>query len=273
MRPLDDIDIYLPLDGANLFCYMHGAVLPYTVLTDGLLWNPLLSPRWADGGWVSQSKIVSGFASVLQRRFPQTKVSPSGQAVAVRMTLGATSTSDGLAYDIVPCFSLSPQQKTERPFYLIPDGKDGWIRTNPRIDAGIGDFLQRNHNKYFRKVVKLLKYWNAEQLSGKLNSYFVELTIAKAFLEKAVKPEPITKLSYGVALGFWSVQQAVLKGAQNSWVEGAPLVEPGVLLVGHQILLRSATDLACAAWEDEQASRMASAAMKWKRVFGDKFPD
>jgi hypothetical protein len=34
--PLDDIDIYLPLDGANLFYYMHGTVLPYTVASDGL---------------------------------------------------------------------------------------------------------------------------------------------------------------------------------------------------------------------------------------------
>src|ERR1700694_3530556 len=29
--PLDDIDIYFPLDGSNLFYYMHGAVLPCTV--------------------------------------------------------------------------------------------------------------------------------------------------------------------------------------------------------------------------------------------------
>lgn len=27
-RPLDDIDIYLPLDGANLFYYEHGVICP-----------------------------------------------------------------------------------------------------------------------------------------------------------------------------------------------------------------------------------------------------
>jgi hypothetical protein len=39
-RPLDDIDIYLPLDGANLFYFEHGARLPYTVLSDGSRVDP-----------------------------------------------------------------------------------------------------------------------------------------------------------------------------------------------------------------------------------------
>jgi hypothetical protein len=42
-RPLDDIDIYLPLDGANLSYFEHGMVTPYTVLSDGLTRNPLLA--------------------------------------------------------------------------------------------------------------------------------------------------------------------------------------------------------------------------------------
>ncbi len=106
VRPLDDIDIYFPLDGANLFYYVQGAVLPYTVASDGLTWNPLLTARWANGNWVSSSKLVEGFAAVLKRRFPQTKVKTSGQAVTVQMTLGASTASDGLGYDVVPCFSL-----------------------------------------------------------------------------------------------------------------------------------------------------------------------
>jgi hypothetical protein len=58
--PLDDIDIYLRLDGANLFYYMQGAILPYNVLTDGLQRNPLLTERWANGPWVSSSKLAKG---------------------------------------------------------------------------------------------------------------------------------------------------------------------------------------------------------------------
>ncbi len=271
--PLDDIDIYFPLDGGNLFYYMNGAVLPYSVATDGLAWNPLLTPRWANGSWVSSSKLIDGFASVLKRRFSQTKVKPSGQAVTVQMTHGASSASDGLGYDIVPCFSLSPNQQGECRFYLMPDGRGGWIRTNPRYDGVVADMLQEDHNKLFRKTVKLLKYWNAEQLNGKLNSYFIELTIARAFWDKGCKRESISTLPYGVALAFWAVQQAVTRGVQDPWLSDAPPVYPGDVLAGGLVVVKSATDLACAAWEDEKASRMASAAAKWRRVFGDRFQD
>jgi hypothetical protein len=271
--PLDDIDIYFPLDGANLFYYLHGAVQPYTVASDGLAWNPLLTPRWANGSWVSSSKLIDGFATVLKRRFPQTKVKPNDQAVSVQMTQGASAASDGLGYDIVPCFSLSPNQQGEGRFYLMPDGRGSWIRTNPRYDGAVADLLQKDHNKLFRKAVKLVKYWNAEQLNGKLNSYFIELSVARAFWDKGCKRESISTLSYGVALAFWAVQQAVTRGVQDPWLSNAPPVYPGDVLAGRVTVLKSATDLACAAWEDEKASKMASAAAKWRRVFGDKFPD
>ena len=124
-----------------------------------------------------------------------------------------------------------------------------------------------------RKVVKLLKYWNAEQLNGKLGSYFIELAIARAFWDQGCKGKPVSTLSYGVAFALWAVQQAVTRGVQDPWVSNAPSVYPGDLLSGQVIMLRSATDLACAAWEDERASRTASAAAKWKRVFGETFPD
>lgn len=201
-RPLDDIDIYLPLDGAGLSYFLHGTAQPYTVLTDGLPWNPLLTPRWANGQYVSSTKLLDEFAAVLKRRFPQTKIKPGGQAVGIQMTHGQTSTKEGLGYDVVPCFSLRPTQQDDRPFYLMPDGQGGWMRTNPRLDAAIADLLQEDHCKLFRKVVKLLKYWNSEQLGGAMNSYFVELSIARVFMERAAKPESISPLSYGVALAF-----------------------------------------------------------------------
>jgi len=271
--PLDDIDIYFPLDGANLFYYTHGAVLPYTVASDGLSWNPLLMPRWANGSWVSSSKLIDGFATVLKRRFPQTKIKPNGHAVTVQMTQGANAASKGLGYDIVPCFSLSPNQQGEIGFYLMPDGHGGWIRTNPKHDGDVADLLQRDHNGLFRKAVKLLKYWNAEQLDGKLNSYFIELAIARAFWDKSCRSESINTLSYGVALALWAVQQAVTRGVQDPWLSNAPPVYPGELSATRVIVVKSATDLACAAWEDEKASKTASAAAKWKRVFGARFSD
>jgi hypothetical protein len=275
-KPLDDIDIYLPLDGAALFYMMNDGIirLPYTVVADKpALSNPVLGPRFTVGRFVSSSKVIDEFAAVLKRRFPQTRVKANGQAITLRMTHGESQNQDGLGYDVVPCFSLVPHRQDEREFYLMPDGRGGWMRTNPKADARVADVLQENHNKLFRKIVKLVKYWNAEHLSSNLNSYFIELSIAKVFWDKAVKSEPVMTLSYGVALALWAVQQAATQGAQQSWVVNAPAVEPGTLLAGQRIMLKSCTDSACSAWEDEKGGRSASAAAKWKRVFGDGFPD
>jgi hypothetical protein len=211
------------LDGANLFYFEHGARLPYTVLSDGLAWTPLLTSRWANGSYVSSLKLIEGFAGVIKRRFPQTEVKLGGQAVSIRMTQGETSSSDGLGYDVVPCFSLTPHQGSHR-FCLMPNGRDGWMRTNPRYDAAVADLLQKDHDKNFRKAVKLLKYWNTEHLNGSLDSYFIELGIARVFLDKGVKSESVAVLSYGVALAFWAVQQAVLRGMPDPWIDGAPPV-------------------------------------------------
>ena len=106
-----------------------------------------------------------------------------------------------------------------------------------------------------------------------IGSYFIELSIARVFWEKAVKSESITSLSYGVALAFWAVRHAVTKGDLSVVGRECAVGLAGDPLAGQHILLTSDTDLACAAWEDEKAGRNASAAAKWKRVFGDKFPD
>jgi hypothetical protein len=274
IRPLDDIDIYVPLDGANLhYRSANGTLLPFTVLSDCAGWNPVLTPRWADGQLVSSLKLINEFTAVLKRRFSQTKVKDGGQAVSIRMTHGETSDSDGLGYDVVPCFSLRPERQGDHSFYLIPDGRNGWTQTNPRIDAMVAGALQRDHAQTFRKAVKIVKYWTVEYLTGKINSYFIELSSAKIFRERSLKSESVATLPYAVALAFWAVQQSVARGVEQSWLPGAPLVYPGAVASGDIALLKAATDQACFAWEDEKAGRMASAARKWKLVYGDEFPD
>ncbi|MDQ3231929.1 MAG: hypothetical protein M3Q07_08930 [Pseudobdellovibrionaceae bacterium] len=104
--PLDDIDIYLPLNGVGIYYYERGLVQPFNVLSHGSSTNPLLTYRWADGLFISSSKVISGFNSVLKRHYSNTDVKPNGEAVSIRMSHHATTDEDGLGYDIVPCFRL-----------------------------------------------------------------------------------------------------------------------------------------------------------------------
>lgn len=276
--PLDDIDVYLPLDGFDLIYAVHGQQMPHTVVSDGVLTsNPLLNPRWMNGEFISSKKIVDGFAGVLMRHYPKkTKVRPSGQAVSVEMVQGKTilTAHMGLGFDVVPCFSMRPHNQNEWPFYMIPDGADGWIRTNPKIDAEISDDLQSKNDKTYRKVVKLIKYWNENKLKQALKSYYIELVVMRAYLARNNAGEFIRSVSYGLAIGFSALNQAVFSGNQQSWIPGAPSVSPGDMpIIGlKSLFLKNVAEKSNEAWSAELAGRKTDAIHAWGQIFGPAFP-
>lgn len=268
--PLDDIDVYLPLDGWNLVYLSLGRRLPYVVRSDcPRFFNPLLLPRWMDGNFVSSAKMVSEFARALRRHYPAgTKVSPNGTCVTVRMTHGETQDADGLGYDVVPCFSLKPDDPNELEFYLMPDGRGGWMKTNPKLDAEISDILQNFNTRFYRKVVKLIKYWNQVQLGAAFSSYYTEFAICQVFLARKTANHIITSVSQGLALGFEALLTAYKSGDQTSWIVGAPPIQPPHLSDLQFEKLDLVKSRAALAWDYEQASRDADALRQWSLVFG-----
>jgi hypothetical protein len=229
--PLDDIDVYIPLDGEYLFYLRWGQRLPYTVLADGILCsNPLLLSRWTQFQYVSSARLIHEFANVLRRHYPtETQVSPNGESVSVRLKYGQTEDAEGLGYDIVPCFSLKPDDPNEIPFYLMPDGNNGWIRTNPRVDIEVAGVLHSFHRHLYRRVVKLVKYWNMIRVDGAFASYYIELALAKHFLHLRTQNAPIATLCEGLAVAFDVLQWTYMAGNQPSWITGAPPVEAPAL--------------------------------------------
>lgn len=267
--PLDDIDIYIPLDGFGLVYFEQGVVTSNKVVTDNVLQsNPLLSMRWGDSHTISSDKLITEFAKVLRRHYPDaTDVYPNGEAVSVRMTIGATEESDGLGYDIVPCFCLSPYTLGSDNFYLMPDGNNGWLKTNPRLDTERTESLHKSNNKTFRKVVKLIKYWNS-QLQEPFGSYYIELAVGNAYSQHA---SAVSSLSFGLALGFYGLLQAVKSGDLFSQVPGALPVKPGTDSVATRSRLADAQKVSKVAWDSEKADRIDEALTAWKSIFGDAF--
>jgi hypothetical protein len=271
--PLDDIDIYFPLDGFNLTYFQNGYRLPYSVTTDNVLAsNPLLTPRWTIGGNISSIKLVEEFAKVIKRHYPDsTEVKPNGEAVSIRMSYGSGENSEGLGYDVVPCFHLAPDDSSQRDFYLMPDGKGGWIRTNPRFDTSVSEDLQALSNGVFRKSVKLVKYWNANRCANVFNSYYVELAIMRAFISVLNAGRRPT-IAEGVSIGFGALLNALKSGNQVAWIESAPAVEPGCVQAEHLQWLDYCTKQAEYAIAHEALGNSAEAIAKWKTVFGDIMP-
>ncbi len=267
--PLDDIDIYFPLDGANLFYMNEGNRLPYTLLSDGpRLGNPLLLLRWVSGIYVSSAKLIQGFAEVLKRHNPKTEVRAGGQSISMRMTHGETKDTDGLGYDIVPCFSLRSDNSRER-FYLMPDGRNGWIRTNPKLDADIADILQGYNGKLYRKLVKLIKYWNSIRLERAFPSYYVELALSRAFYNRKINNQAVSSLSEGLAVGFEALENAYKAGSLIPWIAGAlPVPKPN--LSASQVVNLSLAQIGSSlAWLLQQNGKENEAMTQWSKVFGE----
>jgi hypothetical protein len=273
--PLDDIDVYVPLDGMGLVYSIGGWPQPYTVLSDGVLQaNPLLvAPwRWMNGGYISSRKVIDGFAKVLSRHYHASKVRRVGEAVNVRLKQGAGEESDGLGFDVVPCFSLKPHNAGAQHIYLIPDGEDGWIRTNPRIDQEFSNDLNRNNGRTLRKAVKLAKWFNTEFLGGRLQSYYIELVVMLAFWRLNQGARPVSTISAATALAFEAVRDAAQLGDHEPLVQGAPQVKRGDITNGDMQRLNQAVERSRQARWYEASGRVTEAIEMWGLVFGDSFP-
>ena len=271
LRPLDDIDIYVPLDGLQLvYLYGYGHQLPFTVLSDQqLAANPLLQDpsRWMSGESICSEKLIDGFATILHRHYPNTTVRPDGQAVNLQMTIGATKESPGLGFDVVPCFSLRPNFSPALPFYLIPDGFGNWIRTNPRRDSEISLLLHRNSKETFRKAVKLLKWWNVQHFGNKLTSYFVELAIMRAFYNYYESFRIPTTVATATERAFHAVYHAVSAGTLESWIPDAPAVERGPASPTELALWDSAAGKASQALRLQHVGNETGAIEYWTTLF------
>jgi hypothetical protein len=226
-----------------------------------------LTPRWLEGNYISSNLLVSEFAKVLKRKYPNSDVAKDGEAISVQLTIGATGGSDGLKFDVVPCFRLEPHDGSAA-FYLIPDGLNGWKHTNPRHDQEVCETLQEYHDGYYRKVVKLVKYWNANRINGALGSYYIELALANHFSLLQLFGQKICSLSEGVKIAFEALATAVSNGNIVSPIKDAPAVELSPLSVINAQMLAKAVADSSTALDRERAGETEAAISSWKAVFG-----
>jgi hypothetical protein len=265
--PLDDIDIYIPIDGTRLIYSTGSRKLPYTVVSDdSSLESPLLigGDRWMEGTSLSSKKLIDGFANVLRRTYPSTtRVRRAGEAVNIETT--------SFGFDIVPCFLLRPHNPIEFEFYVIPDGEDGWIHTNPRIDDHVSLELQRNNNKTHRPAVKLVKWWNENRFGDKFDSYYIELAIMRSVQKLNGSGLFHVSVAEAVAHAFAGLASAADGGDLASWIRTAPAVEVSKLTLSERIDLALAAQTANAAFAKERAGDLQGAHKEWSSVFGDLF--
>ncbi len=83
-------------------------------------------------------------------------------------------------FDVVPAVPIG-DGSGGRAYYLIPNGRGDWIRTDPRIDQANVTRLNSQHGGLFLPTIRLLKYWNKRTVKPVLQTYYFETLAIKVF--------------------------------------------------------------------------------------------
>ena len=168
IRPLDDIDIMVIFQSDDLDAVP--STEPYTYVlrprtSDArAVWRDYLS----DGYFVNSTIVLNRFRDSLDHvaNYRRAELHRTGEAVTLNLT------SYPWTFDIVPACAVKNLWAREVLHFLIPNGRGGWKRTDPRVDELRLRALNRQHDGLALPVVRLIKYWN--KINYQLPSYYIE---------------------------------------------------------------------------------------------------
>lgn len=169
IRELDDIDIMICLNaqGATYFEYMDH--IEITVPTSSY---PL--HRYCHNGTdiLNSRMIINKFVSALSEvpHYEKAEIKRTMEAATLKLA------SYTWNFDIVPCFFTKPDIDG-RTFYIIPDGKGHWKKTDPRKDKEIVTLVNQAHKGNILNPIRLLKFWNKRPTAPSIPSYLLETII------------------------------------------------------------------------------------------------
>lgn len=173
-RPLDDID--------QLFCFsargdMHyseeGSTVFINMDSDNDTYKHLASTL--DNTKISSIKMVNLMVTSLDS-IGQYKNTPHRNGEAATLQASAYDWN----FDIVPCF-FTASDAQGKDYYLIPDGKGNWKKTDPRSDKNRSSRVNQSHNGQILQLVRIIKYWNKRQTMSTMGSYLLENMVLDYF--------------------------------------------------------------------------------------------
>lgn len=168
IRPLDDIDLMVCLSALGGHYTEITPNILYTIkMQDGLDFYDGIKD---DDGNLNSRKLINRIISGLNplRDYKKAEIKRNQEAATLQLK------SYEWNFDIVPCFYATDD------FYLIPDGKGNWKKTDPRIDAQrmaqvkSRVSLWNSNAKDLQTFIRLMKYWKKEKWSSCVGSYMFE---------------------------------------------------------------------------------------------------
>lgn len=262
IRPLDDIDLMIGLAGQGANYTKYSDKIEITV-------NPETNLKTYcndNTNTLNSIKVVNKFVSKLSDvpQYKNAQIKRNQEAATLNLK------SYDWTFDIVPCF-FTVADIYNRTYYLIPDGKGNWKKTDPRIDKEKTTNINQKHNGYVLNVIRIIKYWNKRPTMPSMSSYLLETMILDYYENKSCTASQFVDLEISGVLQYIETyihyQVNDPKGIQGninllSWEDR------------NKISNRAKSDKLKAneARSLENNNDHEKSINKWAEIFGNKFP-
>ena len=169
-RPLDDIDLMICLsaDGNRTYTEDFEKYVIWSNEVDEL--NNLVTEGTKK---LNSTKVMNRLISKLSKLgdYEKAEIHKNKEAITLKLK------SYEWNFDIVPCFFTADN------FYLIPDGKGEWKKTDPRIDNERTSIINMKHDGMVLPLVRLIKKWNNRKVTLRIPSYLLETMVINRYEE------------------------------------------------------------------------------------------
>lgn len=141
-----------------------------------------------DDGTLNSTLVLNRFKRELEklRDYSRSEVKRDHEAINLNLV------SKDWAFDIVPCFH-TVTESDGRAYYLIPNGKGNWKKTDPTIEQNRVAQLSAKHGGKVRDTIRLVKYWNKWGRMPTMVSYVLETMILDYFEREEEVPDYISE--------------------------------------------------------------------------------
>jgi hypothetical protein len=168
-RDLDDIDHLICMRSNNCWYSEEGdTVYIHVSDTTGKPFTDLKHDDYSDK--LNSTKVINLFVKSM-KNIPQyknaEKHSRSGEAATLKLK------SYSWNFDIIPCF-FTVEDALGKTFYVMPDGKGHWKKTDPRLDRKKTTSVNQDNDGNVLRVIRAMKYWNKRPTMSSMGSYLLE---------------------------------------------------------------------------------------------------
>lgn len=173
-RELDDIDLMIGI-AASGATYNSNDPWDDVTITAGSINPAQRSCRNGDGS-LNSTQVLNCFKKELEKLPEYHRSEPKKNGEAITLYLKTKE----LGFDIVPCFH-TVIESNGRAYYLIPNGRGAWKKTDPTIEKTRISEVNKKHNGKVLNTIRLIKYWNKRGKMPTIASYLIETMVVDYF--------------------------------------------------------------------------------------------